>query len=144
MMAEEPYWFGAPTGAEFGKRCSTCKTLAWIEPLRKAFQLLALLLMRFVCVYTTGRDVWLLLKYYLHGFSEDEEKALCCNNCCGHAIVIMLWRFYIEMWLNIFSPHWVGFLKTAKQIYLINGALKAAFRCPVILAWNVYLLESLF
>lgn len=31
--------------------------------------------MHFVCVYTTGRNVWLLLKY-LHGFAEEEEKPL--------------------------------------------------------------------
>lgn len=35
--------------------------------------------MHFVCVYTTGRNVWLLLKYYLHGFAEEEEKALHSN-----------------------------------------------------------------
>lgn len=37
--------------------------------------------MHFVCVYTTGRNVWLLLKYYLHGFveEEEEEKSLYSN-----------------------------------------------------------------
>lgn len=58
--------------------------------------------MRFVCVYTTGSNVWLLLKYYLHGFPEDEEKALCCNNCCGHAIVIMPRCFYVEICGSIY------------------------------------------
>lgn len=84
--------------------------------------------------------MWWLLKYYLHGFSEDEEKALCCNNCCGHAIVIMPSCFYIEMWLNtgflvfFFPSSLRTFLKTAKQVCPINGALKSAFRCPVLLA----------
>lgn len=30
--------------------------------------------MHFVCVYTTGRNVWLLLKYYLHGFAKEEKS----------------------------------------------------------------------
>lgn len=32
--------------------------------------------MHSVCVYTTGRHVWLLLKYYLHAFAGEEEKLL--------------------------------------------------------------------
>lgn len=54
--------------------CGTCETLSWIELLRKAFQLLAFFLMHFVCVYTTGGNMWLLLKYDLHGFAEEGEK----------------------------------------------------------------------
>lgn len=38
--------------------------------------------MYFVCVYTTGRSVWLLLKYYLHGFAEEEKPLYNSQEIC--------------------------------------------------------------
>lgn len=75
--------------------CGTWETLSWIELRRKAFQLLASFLMHFVCVYTAGRNVWLLLKYYLHGFAE-EEKASYNSQHIKSRDVVMVWGLCIS------------------------------------------------
>lgn len=54
-------------------RLCTCEAFTWIELLRKAFQLLAFFLMHFVCVCTTGKNVWLLLKYYLMALQKKRS-----------------------------------------------------------------------
>lgn len=75
-------WGGLLTWAPFGSRserralCGPCEALGCIELLRKAFQLLAFFLMHFVCCLYHRGTVWLLLKYYLHGFAEGEKPTV--------------------------------------------------------------------
>lgn len=46
--------------------------------------------MHFVCVYTAGRNVWLLLKYYLHGFAEEGKAPYNSQHIKSRAVV-MVW-----------------------------------------------------
>lgn len=65
----------------------------------KVFQLLAFFLMHFVCVYTAGRNVWLLLKYYLHGFAE-EKAPYNSQHIKFHGVVMVwglcIWGYYLD------------------------------------------------
>lgn len=93
--------------------------------------------MHSVCVYTTGRYVWLLLKYYLHAFAEEEkllfssQQKMSCSVWDGLGVCVSVPLIKkTSLWLQcLASP-----IRLTKPI---KRALSVTSWMLVVVIWNV-------